>query len=301
MSTLISQNPANADEVSGATPAIRPTVVITPPKRWQAIDFGELWAFRDLLSALAIRDIKLRYKQTVLGAAWVVLQPLMGAGIFTFVFGTLADLPTEDGIPMFMVAFCGMFAWTAFSQTLSKVSGCMVGNQSMIQKVYFPRMILPLSQVCSVLVDLAVSLALVAVLLIIYQVNPGWPLLLLPVWVGALFMLALGFGMWTGALMVQYRDVRYVLPIMIQFLMYGSPVGYGLIAIYESDRVPEWAVTLYMLNPLASLVEGTRWSMTGSGTIHAGFLTYSLILSVTCFVIGAYVFRGMERKFADVV
>lgn len=300
--TTIATNPTDAVDVSAdhdAPAPARPTVVITPPKRWQAIDFAEIWAFRDLLTAFAIRDVKLRYKQTVLGAAWVVLQPLLGAGIFTFVFGVLADLPTEDGIPTFMIAFCGMFAWTAFSQTLSKTSGCMVGNQNMIQKVYFPRMILPLAQVYSVLVDLAVSVGLVIVLLLIYQVNPGWPVLLLPVWLAALFMLALGFGMWTGALMVQYRDVRYVLPILIQFLLYGSPVGYGIIAINE--RVPEWAVTFYMLNPLASLIEATRWSMTGSGTLHAGYLAYSLAVSAACFVVGAYVFRGMERKFADVV
>lgn len=298
MSTLISQNPANADEVSGATPAIRPTVVITPPKRWQAIDFGELWAFRDLLSALAIRDVKLRYKQTVLGALWVVLQPLMGAGIFTFVFGVMAQLPTE-GLPPFLVSFAGMFAWTAFSQTLGKTSGCMVGNQNMIQKVYFPRLILPLAQVYSVLVDLAVSLVMVAVLLGIYQINPGWPILLLPVWMMALFMLALGIGMWTGALMVQYRDVRYVLPVVIQFAMYASPVGYMLVAVNE--KVPAWAQTLYMLNPLASLIEGCRWSMLGTGSLHPGFTAYAIALSVVVFVVGAYVFRGMERKFADVI
>lgn len=298
MSTLISQNPANADEVSGATPAIRPTVVITPPKRWQAIDFGELWAFRDLLSALAIRDVKLRYKQTVLGALWVVLQPLMGAGIFTFVFGVMAQLPT-DGLPPFLVSFAGMFAWTAFSQTLGKTSGCMVGNQNMIQKVYFPRLILPLAQVYSVLVDLAVSLVMVAVLLGIYQINPGWPILLLPFWMMALFMLALGIGMWTGALMVQYRDVRYVLPVVIQFAMYASPVGYMLVAVNE--KVPAWAQTLYMLNPLASLIEGCRWSMLGTGSLHPGFTAYAITLSVVVFVVGAYVFRGMERKFADVI
>lgn len=298
MSTLISQNLTNADEVNGATPAIRPTVVITPPKRWQAIDFGELWAFRDLLSALAIRDVKLRYKQTVLGALWVVLQPLMGAGIFTFVFGVMAQLPTE-GLPPFLVSFAGMFAWTAFSQTLGKTSGCMVGNQNMIQKVYFPRLILPLAQVYSVLVDLAVSLVMVAVLLGIYQINPGWPILLLPVWMMALFMLALGIGMWTGALMVQYRDVRYVLPVVIQFAMYASPVGYMLVAVNE--KVPAWAQTLYMLNPLASLIEGCRWSMLGTGSLHPGFTAYAITLSVVVFVVGAYVFRGMERKFADVI
>lgn len=281
-----------------SSPPREPDVRIRPPKRWQAIDFKEIWAFRDLLSAFAIRDIKLRYKQTVLGAAWVVLQPLMGAGIFTFVFGVMAQLPT-DGLPAFLVSFAGMFAWTAFSQTLSKTSGCMVGNQNMVQKVYFPRLLLPIAQVYSVLVDLAVSLIMVAILLAIYRINPGWPILLLPMWMLSIFMLALGFGMWTGSLMVQYRDVRYVLPVIIQFAMYASPVGYMIVAVNE--KVPGWAVQLYMLNPLASLIEGCRWSMLGTGHLHPGYLAYSLILSVSVFVLGAYVFRGMERKFADVI
>ena len=276
----------------------RPTTVIRPPKRWQAIDFKELWAFRDLLIAFAVRDVKLRYKQTALGVLWVVLQPLMGAGIFTFVFGVLAELPTGGG-PPFLVSFAGMFAWTALSQTLGKSSGCLVANQSMIQKVYFPRMILPLAEVYSVLVDLAVSLGMVVVLLATYRINPGWPILLLPVWLACLFMLALGVGMWSGALMVQYRDVRYVLPVVTQFLLYGSPVGYTLAAV--SEKVPEWAQTIYLINPLASLIEATRWSIVGEGTLHIGWLAYSVVISVFWFIAGAYVFRGMERKFADVV
>lgn len=278
--------------------ALKPTVSIRPPKKWQAIDFKELWAFRDLLTAFALRDVKLRYKQTVLGAAWVIIQPLMGAGIFTFVFGVMAQLPT-DGLPPFLVSFAGMFAWTAFSQTLSKTSGCMVANQNMVQKVYFPRMILPLAQVYSVLVDLAVSMGLVVVLLLIYQINPGWPILLLPFWMLAIFMFAMGVGMWAAALMVQYRDVRYVLPVITQFAMYASPVGYMLVAVNE--KVPAWAQQLYMLNPLASLIEGCRWSMLGVGELHTGYLIYSITLSVSVFVLGAYVFRGMERKFADVI
>ena len=276
----------------------QPDIKIRPPKRFQAIDFKEIWNFRDLCLAFAIRDIKLRYKQTLLGASWVIIQPLMGAGIFTFVFGVMAQLPT-DGLPPFLVSFAGMFAWSAFNNVLGKTSGCLVGNQGMIQKVYFPRLLLPIAQVYSTLVDLSVSLALAVVMLLIYGINPGWQILLLPVWVLALFMLALGIGMWAGALMVQYRDVRYVMPVLTQFLLYGSPVGYMLLAVNE--RVPEWVVTIYMFNPLASLIEATRWSMLGQGSIHPGFLAYSLVLSVVCFVIGSFVFRGMERKFADVV
>ena len=289
----------SASSLSAARNTIeKPTVTIRPAKRWQAIDFAELWAFRDLLSALAVRDVKLRYKQTALGVLWVVLQPLMGAGIFTFVFGVMAELPT-GGLPPFLVSFAGMFAWTAFSQTLGKTSGCMVGNQSMIQKVYFPRLLLPISQVLSVLVDLAVSFVMIVILLAIYRINPGWAVLTFPFWVLAIFMLALGVGMWAGALMVQYRDVRYVLPVVTQFLLYGSPVGYALLAV--NDKVPDWAIRLYLLNPLASLIEGCRWSLTGEGVLYPGYVIYAAALSVGTFVVGAYVFRGMERKFADVV
>lgn len=298
MNTTTPQASIPSPPVPQDGPALKPTVSIRPPKKWQAINFKELWAYRDLCLAFAMRDVKLRYKQTVLGASWVVIQPLMGAGIFTFVFGVMAKLPTS-GLPPFLVSFAGMFAWTAFSQTLTKTSGCMVGNQNMIQKVYFPRLLLPIAQVYSTLVDLIVSLFLVAVLLAVFQINPGWPILLLPVWMLAIFMFALGFGMWTGALMVEYRDVRYVLPVITQFAMYASPVGYMLIAVNE--KVPGWATQLYMLNPLASLIEATRWSMLGVGALDPFYLTYSIIVSVACFVIGAYVFRGMERKFADVV
>ena len=275
-----------------------PTLVIRPPSRWAPINVAELWEFRDLLWALAARDVKLRYKQTVLGAIWVVLQPLIGAGIFTFVFGVLADLP-DGGMPPFLISFAGMIAWTAFSQTLAKAGNSMVGNTALVSKVYFPRLVLPLSQVLSVLVDLAVSLALVVVLLLIFGVNPGWAALTLPVWLGLIFLLALGIGMWAGALMVQYRDVRYVLPVFTQFLLYASPVGYALLAIDE--RVPDWAATLYMLNPLASLVEAARWSTLGVGRLDPAWLGYSAAMSVVVFVIGAFTFRGMERQFADVI
>ena len=300
MTTTDSLNfdPSQASISPAGTPIEDADIKIRPPKKWQAIDFKEIWAFRDLCIALTVRDLKVRYKQTILGAAWVILQPLLGAGIFTFVFGVMAKLPT-NGVPPFLVSFAGMFAWTAFSSTLGKTSGCMVGNRNMIQKVYFPRLLLPIAQVYSTLVDLAVSMIMVVVLLLIFKINPGWQILLLPVWLLSLFMLALGVGMWAGALMVEYRDVRYILPVFTSFLLYGSPVGYMLLAVNE--RVPGWVADIYMFNPLASLIEATRWSMIGEGSIRPGYLAYSLIFSVLCFIIGAFVFRGMERKFADVV
>jgi lipopolysaccharide transport system permease protein len=301
---LASSTPADSPPASAAAP--EPTIRIRPPKRWQPIDFAEIWAFRDLLWAFAIRDVKLRYKQTVMGVAWVVLQPLIGAAIFTFIFGVLANLET-DGLPAFVVSFIGMLAWTAFSGTLGKVSGCLTGNQALVAKVYFPRLILPLAQVLSTLVDLAVSLLVAVVLLIIYREHlgdVGWRILTFPVWMTLLFMLAVGVGNWTGALMVSYRDVRYIQPVVIQFLMYASPVGYMLIAIQDHDRIPEWAVGLYLLNPLASLIEATRWSLLGqteNSYVPWGYVAYASGVAVLTFIIGAFVFRSMERKFADVI
>jgi lipopolysaccharide transport system permease protein len=279
-----------------------PFLRIRPPSGWAAIDFGEIWLFRDLLLTLAARDIKLRYKQTILGAAWVIIQPLMAAGIFTFVFGLLADMPSGS-VPYFVFAFAGMLAWQSFSQTLNTTSGCLVGNSHLISKVYFPRMVLPLSTVFSVMIDLAIGLGMMAILLWVFGIVPGWGIMLLPVWLGLLFMMALGFGLFSAALMVSYRDVRYVLPVLVQFLMYASPVGYGLAALHERlpASAPQWLYTVYMLNPLASLLEAFRWSILGEGQLHPAWLAYSAGCAVLSFLFAAFFFKRMERRFADVI
>jgi len=245
-----------------------------------------------------MRDVKLVYKQTLLGVLWVVLQPLIGAGIFTFVFGMLADMPTGD-LPYFVFAFAGMLGWTLFSTTLNGASTVMVTNAHLVSKIYFPRLILPLSSAFQPVVNFGVGLALMLVLLLIYQIAPGWQLALLPVATGLLLMFALGIGFWCSSIMVSYRDLRFVIPVAVQFLLYASPVGYSLAAINE--KVPVKYQTAYMLNPLASLTEFFRWTILGEGTLNVGWLSYSIAASIIVFIAGAFAFRRAERGFADVI
>ena len=244
--------------------APKPHVILQPPSGWQAVHLPELWQARDLLLSLAARDVKLRYRQTALGILWVVLQPLIAAGIFTFVFGKVARLPAPEGVPYLVFSFAGLLAWNAFNATLTKSSSCLVGNAQLVSKVYFPRLILPLSTVVSVLLDFAVSLVVMALLLMIFHVPPHLSLLLLPAWLGLIVLLALGVGLYGAALMVSYRDVQYVLPVATQFLLYASPVGYALSAVPARWR------DLFALNPLTGLLEGFRWSLLGVGHLHVG-------------------------------
>ena len=289
---------AAADDAVAAPPrsqnAPKPYLTIRPSPGWAAINLGELWQFRDLLFSLAVRDLKLRYKQTALGVIWVILQPLMAAGIFSFVFGKVAKLPS-DGVPYFAFSLAGLLGWNLFSNILTKTSGCLVGNSQLISKVFFPRLVLPLSTVPSVLVDFAVATTLMAVLLVTYGINPGWGLLLLPVWMALLAVLALGIGLVTSALTVSYRDVQYILPVFLQMLLYASPIAYAVSAVPDRWR------GLYSLNPLSAVMEAFRWSLLGIGRPHWGSLAYAAAVAGTLLVWGAFSFKKMERKFADVI
>jgi len=272
----------------------KPYLTIKPTSGWQAINVRELWQFRDLLATLAQRDVKLRYRQTALGVVWVILQPLMAAGIFSFVFGKVAKMPS-DGLPYFVFSFAGLLAWNAFSSTLTKSSGCLLQNSNLVSKVYFPRMVLPLSTVFSTLIDFLVALALMVALMVAYHIAPTAGLLLLPVWLALLIMLAVGIGMYSAALTVTYRDVQYVLPVITQFLLYASPVAYAVSA------VPGHLRTVYFLNPISGLLEAFRWSLLGTGHLDPGITLYSVVMAAALFVAGALSFKKMERKFADVI
>lgn len=272
----------------------KPHLVIRPTSGLAALNLNEIWPYRDLLVTLAERDIKIRYKQTALGVIWVILQPLVAAGIFSFVFGSIANLPS-DGVPYFLFAYAGMQGWTLFSNVLTRSSGCLVGNAHLVSKVYFPRFILPLSTLGAILLDFTVAMGMMAVLMIMYQVVPGWGLLLLPVWMGILISFAMGIGLWLAALMVQYRDVGYILPVAMQMLMYASPVAYA------SSAVPERYQSLFFLNPLAGILDAFRWSLLGVGTPRWDMLAVSAIVSVAVLFLGAFAFKKMERKFADTI
>ncbi len=277
-----------------APPPEKPYLVLRPSQGWQALDLKQIWLYRDLLMTLAGRDIKLRYRQTALGVVWVILQPLVAAGIFSFVFGKVAKLPS-DGVPYIIFSYAGLLAWNAFSSTIGKTSSALVGNAGLISKVYFPRLVLPFSTVPSTLLDFVVALGMMAVLMVIYGIVPGFGLLLLPVWLALIVMIAMGIGLFTSALMVTYRDVQYVLPVVTQFLLYASPVPYAV------SQVPAEYRAVYFLNPLSSLLEAFRWSLIGRGEMNWGYLAYSAVFAILAFVGGAFAFKKMEKRFADVI
>ena len=291
---LATSLPAQRVPEPSAPPEHDPLLVIEPGSGWTAINLRELWQFRDLLFTLAGRDLRLRYKQTALGVVWVVLQPLLAAGIFSFVFGRVARLPS-DGLSYFVFSYAGLLGWNLFSGTLTKVSGSLVGNAHLISKVFFPRLILPLSAVPSVLVDFGVAAAMMIVLLFTHGIPVGWGLLMLPVWIGMLLALATGIGLWSASLMVSYRDIGYVLPVALQLLLYASPVA------YPASAVPSSLQAVYQCNPLASVLEAFRWSLLGRGELNGPALAWAAVFMVGVFLVGVFSFKRMERTFADVI
>lgn len=268
--------------------------VIQPSSGWAALNVAEVWLYRNLLITLAMRDIKLRYRQTALGVIWVVLQPLIAAGIFAFVFGRVGKFPS-DGIPYFLFSFAGLLGWNIFNNTLTKSSTSLIGNAQLVSKIYFPRLILPLSTVFSTLIDFAVSFVMMVALMCYYHVTPHAGILLLPVWLILILALATGFGLIAGALAVPYRDVQYVLPVLTQFIMYASPVAYAVSAVPQHLRM------FYFLNPLSGLLEGMRWSLLGRGHVTWQSTVYASVFAIVLFVAGVFTFRRMERRLADVI
>jgi lipopolysaccharide transport system permease protein len=275
-----------------------PILKIRPPGRWAPLALGEIWNYRDLLLALAVRDVKLRYKQTALGVAWVILQPLIGALIFTFVFSFLADMPTE-GVPPLLFMYAGLLGWQAFNSTVNKASECVVANSQLVSKVYFPRLILPFSTVLSSLIDFGVGLVVIAVLMAVYGIPPGPGILLMPVILALFILAAVGLGLYTSALMVTYRDLRYAIPVLMQLLTYASPVGYSLQLV--DRKIPAVLRPIYFANPLVELLQAFRWSILGHGEVHLGWMAYSSGMAALIFVVGAFAFKRMEKRFADII
>jgi lipopolysaccharide transport system permease protein len=276
-----------------------PYLTIRPGGGWAALDLAEIVRYRELLWTFAGRDLKLRYRQTAMGVAWVVLQPMLAAGILSFVFGKVAGF--GSGLDYFALVYAGQLGWQAFATTVTKNSSSLVSNAHLVSKVYFPRFILPLSTVGSTLVDFLVALPLLAVVMAFLGIWPGaGALLTLPLWLGMVVLLALGFGLFTGAMMVRYRDVQYIVPVVVQSLMFASPVAYAASKVTESVRHP-WATTLYHMNPLAAPLEGFRWALLGMPAPWWGYCAYSACFAVGVFVLGAFWFKRMERGFADVI
>ncbi len=252
----------------------------------------EIWNYRDLFRALGTRDLRLRYRQTFLGIAWVVLQPLAAAGIFAFVFGSIAHVPT-DGQPYVLFALAALTGWNFFSNVLTRASTSLIQNPQLVTRVYFPRLILPLAVVPAALVDLLVTLAAFVVIALAQGRGFDARLAVLPLVVLLLGALALGAGFAAAALAVRYRDVQYLLPVAIQMALYASPVA------YSASAVPERWQALYYANPLAAPLELMRWSLLGTPAPAARQLAYSAGVAAALVLIGAAVFRGIERSFAD--
>ncbi len=275
-------------------PADLPVLVIRPGSARSFGMLADLWRYRDLLWTLAERDLRLRYRQTALGVAWVVVQPLLGALIFTFVFGVIAKLPS-DGNPYLLFTFTALAGWNLFAGILTRSAGSLVQNSALIAKVWFPRTVIPFATLPGALVDLVVTLGVLAALFVWYGRAPGMELLTFPFWILLLAVLALGAGLGASALMVSYRDVQHVLPVMVQLLMYASPVAYA------ASSVPGVIGTLYYLNPLAGIIDGLRWSVLGTPPPSVAAAGYAVFVAVLTMAIGLWMFRRMERRFADVI
>ena len=268
---------------------IRSTTRRTP------LDLAELWRYRDLWLTLALRDVKLRYRQTALGVAWVVLLPLLASGIFTLVFGVVAGLPS-DGSPYFLFVFAGYLGWSAFQNTLQRCGISLIGNTALVTKVYFPRIILPAASVLASLLDFAIGMAILELVLLVRGEAPGLAsLALVPLLMLLLQLIALGAGFVSAALSVKFRDVQYVVPFLIQLLLYASPVAYGI------TTVPRPVRALYLLNPIAPLLDGLRTSLLGRGEIHWVAIVGSALVSAALFAVGTLFFLYQDRQYADVI
>jgi lipopolysaccharide transport system permease protein len=282
-----------AARASAPAPATA-TVRIEPPRAWLELRLREVWTYRELLYFFVWRDLKVRYKQTAVGVAWVVLQPLMSMGAFTLFFGRLAKLPS-DGLPYPVFYFAALAPWTYFATALTKTTNIVVGSQNLITKVYFPRLILPVSCVVSGLVDFGISFLVLLALVLRYGLRPGVHAMWLPFLLLLAMATALGIGLWLSALNALYRDVGYVLPFLVQFWMLASPVA------YPSSLVPEKWRWLYGLNPMAGVIEGFRWALTGHGQAPSGLMLASTAAVAVILLSGLMFFQRMEGTVADLV
>lgn len=271
-----------------------PVLHIRPSKGWVALQLRELWEYRELLYFLTWRDIKVRYKQTLLGGAWAIIQPFFTMVVFSIFFGKLAKVPS-DGIPYPIFSYTGLVPWTFFSYGLSQASNSLVGSGNLIKKVYFPRLVVPISSVLSGAVDFLLAFAVLLGMIFFYGITPTSNI----VWLPALFLLAgtaaLGAGLWLSAMNVQFRDVRYAVPFLTQFWLFATPIAYPSSLLAEPWR------TVYGLNPMVGVVEGFRWALLGTDTVPGPVILASTVATTVLLISGAFYFRRMEKTFADVV
>ncbi len=273
--------------------------IIRPKQSLVAFDPAELWRFRDLLNNLALRDIRLRYRQAALGIIWVIFQPLVGGVIFTILFNKVAGIELQSEIPYFLFALVGFATWNSFSGTFSKASMSLVQNAQMISKVFFPRIILPLSTIYGTLLDFAIALVAVLIGLVIFQVPITLAILTFPLWLLVIQILALGLGMMAGAVSVSYRDVQYALPVLLSMGTFASPVGYPL--VNAMVKVGPSLQPFFLINPMSGLIDAMRWSLLGEPVYSWGLVAYNVAFALVALLLGMVVFRKLERRFADVI
>ena len=279
-------NAASIDEV--------PVTIIKPSRGWISLKLGELWEYRELLYFLTWRDIKVRYKQTVLGAAWAIIQPFFTMVVFSLFFGKLAKVPSDD-IPYPIFSYAALVPWTFFANGLSQSSTSLVASANLIKKVYFPRLVVPISAVISGGVDFVLAFVVLLGMMLFYGIVPTWNVVWLPLLLLLALVTSLGVGLWLTAMNVQFRDVRYAVPFLVQAWMFATPIAYPSSLLDEPWR------TLYGINPMAGVVEGFRWALLGTQTAPGPLILVSALVAMGLLVSGAFYFRRMEKTFADVV
>jgi len=271
-----------------------PIFFIRPEVGFASLGLRELWEYRELLYFLTWRDIKVRYKQTVLGAAWAVIQPFFMMVVFSLFFGHLAHVPS-DGIPYPVFVYCALLPWQLFAHALTESSNSLVANERLITKVYFPRLIVPISAVLGGLIDFCIAFVILLLMMFYYGIRPTWVIVALPAFTLLAIATALGVGLWLSALNVKYRDVRYTIIFLVQFWLFATPVA------YPSSIVPDRWRPLFGLNPMAGVVEGFRWALLGKSEGPGVLLAISVVVVILILIGGLYYFRRMEAEFADVV
>jgi len=267
---------------------------IEPSRGWISLKLRELWAYRELFYFLTWRDVKVRYKQTVLGAAWAIIQPFFTMVVFSLFFGKLAKMPS-DGIPYPIFSYAALVPWTFFANGLTSATNSLVNSANLIQKVYFPRLVIPISAVLSGVVDFALAFLVLLGMMLFYGIHPTSAVVWLPLFLLLALITALGVGLWLTALNVQFRDVRYVVPFVVNFWMFASPVAYSSRLLDEPWR------TLYGLNPMVGVLDGFRWALLGVNDAPGPIVYASSLAAVLIFISGLYYFRRMEKTFADIV
>ena len=272
----------------------KPTIVISPIRGLFQLDLGKIWHYRELFYFLVWRDVILRFKQTVVGGAWVIIQPVITMVLFTLIFGKMAKIPS-DGVPYPIFAFCALLPWSFFSAALMRSSGSVVANSNLVTKIFFPRLLIPLAASMGPLVDLIFSFLVLLAMMAWFKIVPGWGLLTLPLFLGLAVLTALAVGLWSSALNVRFRDVGNIIPFLIQVWMYASPVAYPVSIVPQKWRL------IYCLNPMVAVIEGFRWALLGKGTLDFSMLTVSLVVVSVLFFGGIVYFKRTEQTFADVI